>query len=110
MKRVHLLAAVALAACATRPGSYDDVYRAQGVATFGSLRCSQRTVADLGYRVTFYDGGSGGALSAERRIEEGAETSRGLLTVSVPLDPGNVMYVTAERIADGGRQPIPMNP
>ena len=111
MKAVHLLAAAALAACATRPGSYDDVYRAQGAATLGSLPCSQRTVLDLGYRVTWYDGGSArGSLRAERPINEGAEGSRGILTVSVPVDPGDVMFVTAERIVDGTRQPVPAHP
>jgi hypothetical protein len=111
MKGVHLLAAAALVACATRPGSYeDDAYRLQAAATVTSLPCSQRTLADLGYRVTWYDGGSDGALRAERRIEEGTEVSRGYLTVSVPRDPGNLMYVTAERIADGSRQPIPATP
>src|SRR3954451_12015992 len=59
MKRAHLLAMAALAACATRPGSMDDeVYRAQGAATLTSLECSQRTVTDLGYRLTWYDGGT----------------------------------------------------
>src|SRR4051812_31600453 len=111
MKRAHLLAMAALAACATRPGSMDDdVYRAQGAATLTSLECSQRTVTDLGYRLTWYDVGTRGTVRAERRIEEGAEVSRGYLTVSVPLDPGDLMFVTAERISDATRQPVPANP
>jgi hypothetical protein len=111
MRRAHLLAVAALAACATRPGSMDDdVYRAQGAATLTSLECSQRTVTDLGYRLTWYDVGTRGTVRAERRIEEGAEVSRGYLTVSVPLDPGDLMFVTAERISDATRQPVPANP
>jgi hypothetical protein len=111
MKRAHLLVVTALAACATRPESMDDaVYRAQGAATLTSLECSQRTVTALGYRLTWYDVGTRGTVRAERRIEEGAEVSRGYLTVSVPLDPGDLMFVTAERISDATRQPIPANP
>src|SRR5438105_3565667 len=110
MKGAHLLAAAVLAACATRPEAGDDVYRAQAVATLTSLECSQRTVAGLGYRVTWYDGGADGALRAERVINEGAEATRGYLTVNVPRDPGTVMYVTGERIRERSRMPIPANP
>jgi hypothetical protein len=110
MKGAQLLGIAALAACATRPASGDDVYRAQAAATFTSLECSQRTVADLGYRVTWYDGGTEGMLRAERVINEGAQPTRGYLTVSVPRDPGTVMYVTGERISESSRMPIPTNP
>jgi hypothetical protein len=110
MKGAHLLLGVGLAACVTPERSGDDVYRTQAVATLTSLDCSQRTVADLGYRITWYDGGPDGTLRAERRIDEGAQTTRGYLTVSVPRDPGDVMYVTAERMADASRLPIPTRP
>jgi hypothetical protein len=110
MKPVHLLAAMALAACATRPEQQDDIYRAQAAATFRSLECSQRTVAGLGYQVTWYDGGPDGALRAERVINEGTQPTRGYLPVSVPRDPGTVMYVTGERISERSRMPIPTNP
>jgi hypothetical protein len=110
MKGVHLLGVAALAACATRPANGDDVYRAQAAATFSSLECSQRAVGDLGYRVTWYDGGPDGALRAERVFNEGPQASRGYLTVSVPRDPGTMMYVTGERITESSRMPIPTNP
>jgi hypothetical protein len=110
MKSARLLGIAALAACATRPANGDDVYRAQAAATFTSLECSQRAVADLGYRVTWYDGGTDGALRAERVFNEGPQASRGYLTVSVPRDPGTVMYVTGERIAESSRMPIPTHP
>jgi len=109
MKRVVLLAMAALAACATRqPG--DDVYRAQGAATLTSLDCSRRTLATLGYQITWSGGGARGDLRGERVFDEnGTEPSRGYLTVSVPPDPGTVMYVTAERIAST-RLPVPSRP
>src|SRR3954447_22448332 len=100
MKGAHLLGSVALAACATRPSNGDDVYRAEAAATFTSLECSQRAVAGLGYRVTWFDGGTEGTLRAERVFNDGPQASRGYLTVSVPRDPGTVMYVTGERIAE----------
>lgn len=108
MKRVLLLAACALAACATRqPG--DDVYRAQGAATLTSLECSRRALAGLGYQVTWLGGSSTGDLRGERNYDEGMEPSRGYVTVSVPVDPGTVMYVTAERVAST-RLPLPGRP
>ena len=110
MRGVHLLGFAALAACATRPANGDDVYRAQAAATFTSLECSQRAVANLGYRVTWFDGGTEGTLRAERVINEGAQPTRGYLTVSVPRDPGTMMYVTGERISESSRMPIPTNP
>ena len=110
MKGAHLVVAAALAACATRQEPGDGVYREQGAATYTSLECSQRTVADLGYRVTWYDGGPDGVLRAERVINAGAEATRGYLTVSVPRDPGTMMYVTGERVAESTRTPIPANP
>jgi hypothetical protein len=111
MKRALFLAAAAgLAACATRPESGDDVYRARAAASFASLECSQRAVANLGYRVTWYDGGTEGTLRAERVFNEGAQPSRGYLTVSVPRDPGTMMYVTGERVEESSRMPIPTSP
>jgi hypothetical protein len=107
MKRVVLLAA-ALAACATRqPG--DDVYRAQGAATLTSLNCSRRTLAGMGYQVSGSAGISTGDLRGERTFDQGTEPSRGYVTVSVPIDPGTMMYVTAERVAST-RLPLPGRP
>ncbi|MFL5538068.1 MAG: hypothetical protein ACJ8J0_03710 [Longimicrobiaceae bacterium] len=108
MKRVLLLSVAALAACATRqPG--DDVYRAQGAATITSLDCSRRALSGMGYQVIGSGGGSTGELRGERTFDEGVEPSRGYLTVSVPIDPGTVMYVTAERVAST-RLPLPGRP
>jgi len=108
MKRALILSVAALAACATRqPG--DDVYRAQGVATLTSLDCSRRTLAGMGYSVTGSGGATTGDLRGERVMDEGTEPSRGYLTVSIPVDPGTTMYVTAERVA-ATRLPLPGRP
>jgi hypothetical protein len=109
-KRLPLLALAA--ACAT-PGtsqmSPDKVYRAQAEATLTSLDCSRQTASRYGYRV-WYDGTTEGSLRAERIFDDGPQRSRGYITVSVPHDPGTVMYVTAERIAEGGAVPGVLNP
>lgn len=106
MTRWHLpVTAVALAACAT-PGttrterSPDQVYRGQAESTLTSLECARRTATGYGYQV-WWDGAAEGTLRAERRFDESQGTSRGYITVSVPHDPGTVMYVTAERIQEG---------
>ncbi|MFL5538792.1 MAG: hypothetical protein ACJ8J0_07345, partial [Longimicrobiaceae bacterium] len=109
MKRVLLLSAAALAACATRQPGDDDVYRAQGAATITSLECSRRALSGLGYQVTWLGGSTTGDLRGERNFDEGVEPSRGYVTVSVPVDPGTVMYVSAERVAST-RFPLPGRP
>lgn len=112
MKRVLFLAA-AVAACATMPGgpSGDGIYRGQATATLTSLECSRRTAARFGYTVDRMPGATEGTLRAERRFDgDGPRPSRGYITVSVPPDPGTVMYVTAERIAEAGPVPRVPNP
>jgi hypothetical protein len=107
MKRWWLLAPAAVfAACAT-PGtmrtdaSPDQVYRGQAESTLTSLDCARRTASRHGYQV-WWDGATEGTLRAEQRFHEGQTgATRGYITVSVPHDPGTVMYVTAERIQEG---------
>jgi len=108
------LLVAAAAACAsanqTRTGtSPDQVYRGQAEATLTSMECSRATLARSGYEV-WWDGMQEGTMRAERRFNDNQLPSRGYITVSVPHDPGTVMYVTAERIQEGGTVPGVLNP
>jgi hypothetical protein len=109
--RGWMLLALASAGCALpRDPSGDGLYRISGVAEPNSLLCSQREVASLGYQVTWFEGGEG--LRAERRMDESeTESSRAYLTVTLSREPrGEVLNVSAERIAETSRLPLPSNP
>jgi hypothetical protein len=110
MRQAWLLAVLALAACATRGAGRDGVYTVRGFAGPFSLNCSQQAVTQLGYQVVWFDGGDG--LRAERRLDEaGPETTRGYLTVSFSSESyGEMMYVSAERLRQSSRLPLPANP
>lgn len=112
--RWSVAAAFALAACAMAPGrETDDAFTAEGMANVGSLTCSERQVARLGYNVMRAGGETPeeGTIRGERRFDDdGVAPTRGYLTVSVARESdGPRLYVRAERYQESTSYPVPTN-